>query len=245
MTTKRPLCKQVIISMSSNNANNFVKESSTYVANINQALKNIKLDIIVDFIQVKSKGIIISTNKIASPLDLQTIKNYIKSTHSIEAEHMKSLRLPQSKSYLKLINIPFLSEKTNSCITSNKIDNILKTTHIFNDMILALKPKVIKISPKSDMAIVWIDIWDIQNGMKARSLINRRFNVRSFITTICDANINLGIFQYKNCWKWNHLSGMYRVQGTKCIKYNGPYQTIHHHQFAWCCRANNKTNPPG
>ena len=78
---------------------------------------------------------------------------------------MESLRLSQSKSYLKLIGIPYLSKKTNSCITSDEVDNILKNTYIFNDVVLALKSRVIKISPKSDMAIIWINIWDTQSSM--------------------------------------------------------------------------------
>jgi len=98
---------------------------------------------------------------------------------------------------LKLIGIPYLSEKTNTCITSDEVDNILKSTHIFNDVVLVSKPRVIKVSPKFNMAIVWIDIWDTQSGMKVKSLINKRFNVRSFITTICGANMNPGVLQYK------------------------------------------------
>ena len=76
MTTKGPLHKQVIISMSLDNANSFVKESSVHIANINRALKNIwlkniKSDVMADFIQVENNGIIISTNKIANPLVLK------------------------------------------------------------------------------------------------------------------------------------------------------------------------------
>ena len=33
-----------------------------------------------DFICINNKDIVISTNKIASPLDLQSIKKYVKST---------------------------------------------------------------------------------------------------------------------------------------------------------------------
>jgi len=71
---------------------------------------------------------------------------------------MESLKLSQSKSYLKLISILYLSKKINLCITSDEVDNILKNTHIFNDMVLASKPRVINISPKSNMAIIWINI---------------------------------------------------------------------------------------
>ena len=80
--------------MSINNANKFVKESSIHVININRTLKNIKLDVMADFICVKNKSVVISTNKIESPLDLQSIKKYIKNTHYIEVDQIKLPRLP-------------------------------------------------------------------------------------------------------------------------------------------------------
>ncbi len=46
-------------------------------------------------------------------------------------------------------------------------------------------------SPKSDMAVIWVDIWDAQSSMKAKDLINRYFNIGSYIATICGMNINL------------------------------------------------------
>ena len=56
--------------MNTNSANSFIKDSSTYVININRTLKNIKLNITADFIHTDNKDIIITTNNIASLLDL-------------------------------------------------------------------------------------------------------------------------------------------------------------------------------
>lgn len=42
--------KQIIILMNNANINNFMRKSSTHVTNMNRALKNIKMDIIVDFV---------------------------------------------------------------------------------------------------------------------------------------------------------------------------------------------------
>ena len=84
MTTKRPSKKQVIISMNTKNRNCFMKELSAHVYNINRALKNIKSEIIADFIHLDNKGIIITTNKMTSMLNLQTIKRYIKNINNIE-----------------------------------------------------------------------------------------------------------------------------------------------------------------
>ena len=49
------------------------------------------------------------------------------------------------------------------------------------------------------MAIVWLDIWDVQSGSKAKGLINRCFNIRKYIATIRDMNMNSGMPQCKNC----------------------------------------------
>ena len=88
MTTKRLLQKQVIIPMNINSANSFIKDSSTYIININRTLKNIKSNIMADFICVDNKGIIITTNNITSPLDLQAIEKYIKSSVCVDTEHV-------------------------------------------------------------------------------------------------------------------------------------------------------------
>ena len=85
----------------------------------------------VDYICADSKGIIIATNNITSSSDLQFIKKYIKNTSSIEANQVQSPKLPQSKSYLKIVSIPYLSEATNTHITSDNVERILKNNHIF------------------------------------------------------------------------------------------------------------------
>ena len=65
--------------------------------------------------------------------------------------------------------------------------------HIFNNTKITSKLCIVKISLRSDIVIVWIDIWDSQSGLAAKSLINCCFNVSSFITTIHNTNMNLGI----------------------------------------------------
>ena len=144
--------------MNDENTIKFVKNSNIHVININRNLKNIKSDIIANFICVKNKGVIIATNKVASPLDLQTIEKYVKNSQCIEVDYVEFPRLPQSKSYLKIIGTSYLSEQNNACIISEDIENILKNTHIFNNMVLALKLRIIKVSPKSNIATIWIDI---------------------------------------------------------------------------------------
>ena len=180
--------------MNEENKKNFIEESSTYVINMNRALKNIKSEVMVNFMKVETSGIVIVTNKVTSFLDLQTIKNYVKNANCINTNGIEVPRLPQSKSYLKIIGIPYLQENINNPLTSNVVKDIIKNNHIFNNIILASRPHIIKISPKLDMAIIWVDIWNVQSRSKVKRLIKRCFNVGNYITTVKDTNMNLGIF---------------------------------------------------
>ena len=243
MTTKGPSRKQVIIPMGSDNVISFMKNLSLHIANLNRTLCNSKLEVLVDYIRPENSGITVITNKVSLQSDLSIIDNYIKSSNNINPLQVEKPRLPKSKSYLKIIGIPFFPHvNSQEKLSSNNIEMILKQNYIFNNISLASKPRVIKVSLKSDMAIVWIDIWDVQSSVNAKILINRCFNIRNYITTIQGANMNSGVPQCKNCWKWGHSTFSCRVQGAKCVKCNSPHKSEHHHEFGWCCKANAKTN---
>jgi len=185
MTTKGLLRKQVIISMSKDNINAFMKNSSLHVANINRQLCNVKLEVLIDYIQANPLGITIITSKVCQQSDLLIIDQYVKNSTDINALQVKELRLLKLKSYLKIIGIPFyLHVNSQKRLTSSDIKSILKQNQIFDNISLASRPRVIKVSSKSDISIVWIDIWDIQSSSNAKILINRCFNVRWYIMTI-------------------------------------------------------------
>ena len=94
MTTKGPSRKQIIILMSNDNILKFMKESLFYIANINQALKNAKLEILVDFICSDMASITVVTNKIAIQSDLYIIENYIKKVDNTDIINVDTPGLP-------------------------------------------------------------------------------------------------------------------------------------------------------
>jgi len=71
----------MIIPMNNKNKARFVESLSKHITNLNKALKNIKLDVMTDFIHIDQAGITIVTNKVTTPLDLEIIKRYIKNTN--------------------------------------------------------------------------------------------------------------------------------------------------------------------
>ena len=141
---------------------------------------------------------------------------------------------------MKIIGLPYLSKL--EVMFPDIIEGVIKNLHLFKDATLALKPRIIKASPKSDKAVVWVDIWDSQSGSCTKNIINRRFNVGWFIATIRGTNMNPGVLQYKNCWKWGHSILSCHSHISRCAKCYGAYDTEHHREKAWCCMENKKAN---
>jgi len=157
--------------MTKANAELIVNSAHIHVSNVNKCLKNSKSDTFANFIQSNVNGIIITTNKPASDLDLSTIEKYLKNVQNINPDSIESPHLPKSKSYTKIVGLLYSSEL--EVMTSDIIKGALKDSHLFKDVILASKPCIIKASPKSNKAVVWVDIWDSQSGSCAKNIINR------------------------------------------------------------------------
>jgi len=87
---------------------------------------------------------------------MSIIEKYIKETNNIDSKHINIPWL--SKSYLKILSLPYILENTNLLITSELVKEVIKETHIFNDIILTSKPHIIKALSKSGLAVVWVDI---------------------------------------------------------------------------------------
>ena len=100
---------------------------------------------------------VITTNKVATASDLNIIEKYIKNVNKVNISKVISSRLPQSKSYLKILSILYYIKDTNLPITLDIVKRVLQTTYIFNDIILAFHPHIIQVFPKSDIAVIWVD----------------------------------------------------------------------------------------
>jgi len=242
-TTKGPSRKQAIVPVSSNLTDSIMEDANNHIFQINSHLKNIKSTLRAEFIRPCPGSISIITNNVPNPSDLTIMEKHFKSIEGIDTNEVLAPHLPQSKSYLKITGIPYLCSDGNK-ISSDNVTDFMKHIELFENISLAAKPRIIRASPKSDIAIIWFDIWDTQNGSKAKLLINHSFNLGRHIATIRATNMNPGIPQCHNCWKWGHSTFSCRVHSSKCQKCSGPHKLEHHRDLAGCCKANPKLNPP-
>jgi len=117
-------------------------------------LKGVKSEVSADFICSNNKEVIITTNKVVATLNLNIVEKYIKEFNNINSNNIMSLQLPQSKSYLKILEISYYLVNTNSLIIFDAVEEIIKNTHIFNNVILTSHSHIIKASPKLDIAVI-------------------------------------------------------------------------------------------
>ena len=127
-------------------------------------MKDIKLDISTDFICSNNRGIIITTNKVVLTSDMKTIEKYIKNLNDVDSNKFISSRLPQSKSYLKILDIFYLIKDTNLSVSTDIIKIVIKSTHILDDTILTSRLWIIKAS-------VTIYIFWLQHGLGQRIMM--------------------------------------------------------------------------
>ena len=74
--------------MNNSNTNKFMISSSEHVANLNWALRSIKFDLTIDFIHVDHRSLIVTSNKVASQLDINMISKYVKDCNNIGSSNI-------------------------------------------------------------------------------------------------------------------------------------------------------------
>jgi len=132
MTTKGSSRKQIIILISINNSERVIVQANNYITNINRLLKGTKFKISVDYIWSDYKRIVITTNKVVASSDMNIVEKYMKELNNVDLNDIISLKLLQSKLYLKLLSIPYFLKDTN----------------------LSIIPDIIE-------RVIWINIWDL------------------------------------------------------------------------------------
>ena len=113
-------------------------KSNEYITNINKSLKGIKSDISANYIWSVNRGIVITTNRVVAELNMKVVKKYMKNLNDVDLTEVLNSRLSQSKSYLRILDISYFIKDTNLSILSDIINSVIKSTHIFDNIVLSL-----------------------------------------------------------------------------------------------------------
>ena len=200
MTTQEPTRHQVLIPLTPAAAEVVVANIVSAVEFCNKGLVSAYSKLRVESVCKAWNGVSMSTNSVTSAVELEVIKQWLKKTAGLGEITEVEPRLPQSKSFLKVLGIPYWDFKTSLPITPIQVAKALSSSPLFEGITLASMPCIMKASSSSDMSVIWIDIWNFQKGSKGKMLINRLFNFGHHTATVQGTTMHSGVAQYHNCW---------------------------------------------
>ena len=168
MMTQGPTRHQVLVPLDSAATETMVANAASAVQFYNKGLVEACSKLRVESVRKAWDGMSMSTNSITSAAELDVIKQWLKKTAELGESTEVEPCLPQSKSFLKILGVPYWDSKSSLPITRAQVEAALSNSLLFEGVSLASMPCIMKASPSSDMSVIWIDIWDSQKGSKVR-----------------------------------------------------------------------------
>lgn len=80
--------------MDSNNIERVMAWSNVHVTNINRSFKDIKSEVVINFIELDNKDIVVITNKVVAISDLNIVKKYMKNLNDVNSSNVMNSWLP-------------------------------------------------------------------------------------------------------------------------------------------------------
>jgi hypothetical protein len=104
-------------------------------------------------------GFTLITIRVVNTHDLEILKLYVG--RALNTTQNFNLGIPQSKSYLKIVHVPYF------------MNNTPITPELAENFVLASLPRIARNTKDSDSCMVWFNLWDLQNDKWAVPLVNR------------------------------------------------------------------------
>jgi hypothetical protein len=108
------------------------------------------------------------------------------------------------------------------------------------------RPRLTRVTPRSDVGTLWFDIEDSRAGLQMRNLVGRSFMYGHHRLTISPALKHVGVPQCTRCWRFGHPANprVCPIKGKLCPICGEGHTEEYHRSFASCCRGKPKHTPP-
>jgi len=149
-----PTRRQVLIPLDTPTVEVVVANTATAVESCNRGFVEAHSKLRVESVRKAWDGISMFTNFVASAAELEVIKQWLKKVAGLAASTVVEPRLPQSKSFLKILGIPYWGNNSSLPTTQAQVESVIANTPIFEGVVLASRPCIMKVSPSSDMSVI-------------------------------------------------------------------------------------------
>ena len=112
----------------------------------------------IEYVCKTQDSVSMSTNSVTLAAELEVIKQQLKKTASLSETTEIESYLPQSKSFLKVLDISYQNSNTSLPITLAQVGAALFSFPLFENITLVFLSCIIKVSPSSNISVIWIDI---------------------------------------------------------------------------------------
>ncbi|CAA7271384.1 unnamed protein product [Cyclocybe aegerita] len=241
-TSEDPTRKQVLVSFGGTppNLTKFFTESAVRAANgyLRDGQSMLKVTSIVRAYD----GLSLVTPAVASPSDLDILRNFI--CKSLPMGTPFEVALPSSTSFIKILDVPYFDPKGLK-ITQEALEKALHTSvHAEVFAYLSTKPRIDRNSAHSTSCTVYCNIWDSQQGTRAKKALGQPIFLAGRSCAIRLAAQHTGVPLCQRCWKWGHPTVACKAKQLSCPICSGPHKQKEHRQHAGCCKGNAKAKPP-
>ncbi|CAA7264627.1 unnamed protein product [Cyclocybe aegerita] len=201
-TSEGPTWKQVLVSFRGTppDLSKFFTESAVRAAN--GYLRNGRSMLKVTSIICAYDGLSLVTPAVASPSDLDILRNFIR--ESLLTGTPFEVALPSSTSFIKILDVPYFDPKGLK-ITQEVLEKALCTSvHAEVFTYLSTKPRIDRNSAHSTSCTVYCNIWDSQQGTRAKKALGQPIFLAGQSCAIRPAARHTGVLLCQCCWKWGH-----------------------------------------
>ncbi|CAA7259302.1 unnamed protein product [Cyclocybe aegerita] len=241
-TSEGPTRKQVLVSFGGTppDLTKFFTKSAVRAAN--GYLRDGRSMLKVTSIVRAYDGLSLVTPAVASPSDLDILCNFIR--ESLPTGTPFEVALPSSTSFIKILDVPYFDPKGLK-ITQEALEKALHTSvHAEVFAYLSTKPRIDRNSAHSTSCTVYCNIWDSQQGTRAKKALGQPIFLAGRSCAIRPAARHTGVPLCQCCWKWGHPTVTCKAKQLSCPICSGPHEQKEHRQHAGCCKGNAKAKPP-
>jgi len=225
------------------------------MSNINQELARQKRSVKVESAEDIRGALTMVTSVVPDEDDLKILQTLFETSYKAKiaaGEMTIRVEIPSSKSCLKINDFPYYNgfnpENEPVKWTGESLKKVLDQSPYGREIKLynGSMPRISRNSRKSDTGTVWFDIHDSRGGLSAQNLAKKTFMYGHHHLRIMPAEKVSGLPLCQRCWRFGHRSDAKSCpfRGVFCARCGEPHRTENHRQFANCCKANPKADPP-
>jgi hypothetical protein len=194
--------------------------------------------------RVLQKAVCFYLNKAPNQPEYDRIKECIFKALNIDPEGNRGMVAPQSKVHLILKGFDFFktqySKRPEDILTSDNVIEHMQSVEQFVGLECVRKPAVVRSKGLNDMAVVFMDVWDSQNGFHMCNIVNKIYHIGGKLIKVEYARPREFVPQCQKCWRWNHSTKGCHLNHERCARCGGGHCTANHNFHVTCCGEERK-----